>query len=153
MRNLVQAIALAVIAVTPAFVTAQSEGRSVAGAASGALPSGATVGVIPVSSLDLGTGVLIEADGSAAGVFHAVLQGSALGQPRRLTVEGKITQGTVASDGSVSFSGTGTLDLGDSTPPVPIGFLNVVVGGNSLVLSIDSATLPAQLTIGTVSVE
>ncbi len=153
MRNLVRAIALAALAVAPASVTGQSEGRSVAGAASGTFAPGATLGVIPVSGLELGTGVLIEPDGSAAGVFHAALHGSVLGQPRRLTVEGKITQGSVLADGSVSFSGTGTLDLGDGTPPVPVGFINLAVGTNSVVLSIDSATLPVELTNGSVVVE
>jgi hypothetical protein len=153
MKNFVCAIALAALAVAPASVTAQSDGRSVAGAASGSFETGATLGAITVSRLELGTGVLIEADGSASGVFHAELHGALGGQARRLIVEGKITQGAVSADGAVTFSGTGTLDLDDGTPALPIGFLNLAAGANSVVLSIDAATLPIQLTKGNVAVE
>jgi hypothetical protein len=153
MKSLVRAIALAALIVAPARLVGQSDGRSVAGAAGGRFEAGAMLGAIPVSGLELGTGALIEPDGSAVGVFHAVLNASVLGQPRQLTLEGKITQGTMSGDGSASVSGTGTLDLGDGTAPVPIGYLNVAVGTNSLVLSIDSATLPVQLTNGSVTVE
>lgn len=154
MKKLIFAIAFAALVLASGAAMAQSSGRSVAGAASGSLPEAAMLGAIPVSGVELGTGVLIEADGSASGWFHAVLRGSALEQPRRLTIEAKVTQGTVAEDGSVTFAGSGTLDLGDGTPPVPLGYLSVAAaGGGGLVLSIDAATLPVELTNGVVAIE
>jgi hypothetical protein len=153
MKNQIFAIAFATLVLAPGPVVGQSSGRSVAGAASGSLPADAMLGGIPVGGVDLGTGVIIEADGSASGWFHAVLNGSVLGVPKRITVEVKITQGGVAADGSVSFSGSGTLDLGDGTPAVPVGLLNVTAGDAGLVLSIDAATLPVQVTSGVVAIE
>ena len=153
MKKLMFAIACGALLLAPSAVMAQASERSVAGAASGSLPGAAMLGAIPISSVDLATGVQIEADGSAAGWFHAVLHGAALGQSRRITVEVKITQGSVAADGSVTFSGSGTLDLGDGTAPVAIGLLNVTAGESGLVVSIDAATLPVQLSSGTLAIE
>ena len=151
MKNIVLAIALAAIASSPASVAAQADGgRSVAGAASGVFASDAALGAIPVRGLELGTGVLIEADGSAAGTFYAVLHAVA-GQS--LVVEAKIAQGSIAEDGSVTFTGSGTLDLGDGTAPAAIGWLNVSVAESGPVLSIDSAILPFQVSKGTIAVE
>ena len=152
MKKLMFAIACAALLLAPSAVMAQAGERSVAGAASGSLPGAAMLGAIPVSRVDLATGVQIEADGSAAGWFHAVLHSEASGQSR-VTVEVKVTQGTVAADGSVSFSGSGTLDLGDGTPRVAIGLLNVTTGESGLVISIDAATLPVQLSSGAVAIE
>lgn len=153
MKIFVLAVVIGTLSLMPAPLSAQADGRSVAGAAAGSLPPGATLGAIPVSSVELGTGVLIEPDGSAAGSFHAVLYGSVFGQPRDLVLEGRITQGTASPDGSATFSGTGTLDVGDGLPPVTLAYLQVAVGATSLVLSIDAATLPVQLTAGAVSIE
>jgi hypothetical protein len=150
MKKLMFAILFAALVLAPGAVMAQSDGRSVAGAASGSFPAAATLGAIPVSGVDLGTGVVIEADGSALGWFHAVLSA---GQSQQITIEARITQGAVAEDGSVSFSGSGTLDLGNGTPPVSVGLLNVTVGDAGLVLSIDAVTLPVQLNSGAVSIE
>jgi hypothetical protein len=153
MKKLLFAIVCAALVSVPAAVTGQSSERSVAGAASGSLPAATMLGAITVSSVDLGTGVLISADGSASGWFHAVLRGSVSGQSRGLTIEANVTQGAVAQDGSVTFTGSGTIDLGDGTPAVPLGYLSVATSGGGLVLSIDAATLPVELTSGTVAIE
>ena len=153
MKKLLFAIVCAALVFVPAAVKGQSSGRSVAGAASGSLPAATMLGGIAVSSVDVGTGVLIEADGSASGWFHAVLRGSVSGQSRHLTIEAEVTQGTAAENGSVTFTGAGTIDLGDGTPPVPLGYLSVATNGGGLVLSIDMATLPVALTSGTVAIE
>lgn len=149
MRNFILAVALVAVAVAASPVIAQSTGRSVAGAASGSFPSGAALGALSVSGLQLGTGVLIEADGSAAGTFHAVLHAAGT----RAVVEAKVTQGNVAEDGTVTFSGTGTLDLGDGTAPAAVGWVNVSIGPAGIVLSIDSATLAIQIEKGEIVVE
>jgi hypothetical protein len=87
------------------------------------------------------------------GAFHAVLLESASEQSRRLTLDGKITQGGVQSNGSASFSGTATLNFGDGTPPLPVAWLHIVVNADGLTLSVDSATLPAALTGGCIVVQ
>ena len=153
MKKLMFVTVFTALVLASAGVLAQSSERSIAGAASGSLPAGTLLSGIPVSSVDVGTGVLIEADGSASGWFHAVLRGEVSGQSRHLTIETKVTQGTVAEDGAVTFSGSGTVDLGDGTPPIRVGYLNVAAGSAGLVLSIDAATLPVELNSGTVAVE
>ena len=153
MRNFVLAIGLGALALTPVSLVAQGGGGSVTGAATGSFASDAVLASIPVTAVELGTGVLIEPDGTAVGSFHAVLRGTVWGQAQLLTVEGKITQGAVATDGSVSFSGTATLNLGDGTPSLPVSLLNVEVSANGLVLTVDSVTLAASLASGSVIIE
>jgi hypothetical protein len=148
-----RAIAIAILVLLPVVLAADSAGGSVTGAASGSLAPGAMLGGIPLDGFDLGTGVLVDSDGTAEGTFHAVLSGTVLGQPRSLTLEGKITQGTVAGDGTATVSGRATLDLGDGAPPVPVTWLSVNVSGNGLVVGVDTATLTGTVSKGTVAVE
>jgi hypothetical protein len=148
------AIVLGLAATAPVPVLADSDGSSVTGAAKGLFGAGAALGAVDLQGLELGTGVFIEADGSASGTFHAVLQGSSLGQPRDITVEGKVSQGSREADGRATFSGTASLDLGDGAPPLPGVAFSVTAGADGLVLKIDSTTLPAAgLTSGAVTIE
>jgi hypothetical protein len=150
----VLAIVLGLAAVTAISVIADSEERSVTGAGKGLFAAGAALGAVALQSVELGTGVFLEPDGSASGTFHAVLQGNTLGQPREITVEGKVSQGSVGADGRATFSGTASLDFGDGTPPLPGVAFSVVAGADGLVLAIDSTTLPAAgLTQGAITVE
>jgi hypothetical protein len=126
----------------------------VTGAAKGLFGAGAALGPVALQGVELGTGVFIEADGSASGTFHAVLHGSSLGLAREITVEGKASEGSVGSDGRATFSGTASLDLGDGGPPLPGVAFTVTAGADGLVLAIDSTTLPAAgLTSGAVSID
>ena len=135
-------------------VVADSDARSVTGAAAGLFGSGAALGAVSLQGVEVGTGVFIEADGSASGTFHAVLQGTSLGVPRQITVEGKVSAGSVAPDARATFSGTAALDFGDGAPPLPGVAFSVVATSDGLVLAIDSTTLPAaQLTAGVVAIE
>ena len=148
------AIVLGLTAVRTAPVIADSDARSVTGAAKGLFGAGAAFGAVALQGVELGTGVFIEADGTASGTFHAVLQGSSLGVPQEITVEGKVSEGSVAADGRATFSGTASLDLGDGGPPFPSVEFSVVAGADGLVLSIASTTLPAAgLTGGAVTIE
>ena len=153
MRNIVLAIGLGALALTPVSLVAQGGGGSVTGAATGSFDSDAVLASIPVTAVELGTGVLIDPDGTAVGSLHAVLRGTVWGQPQLLTLEGKIRRGAVNADGLASFSGTATLDLGDGTPSLPVSWLNVEVSANGLVLTVDSVTLAASLASGSVIVE
>ena len=81
-----------------------------------AFPNGATFNGVPLRGLTLGQGMFIAPAGSATGQFQAVLLGSSLlGTPQNITVEGEVSSGSVAADGSATFSGTATVDMGDGT--------------------------------------
>ena len=154
MKRLTYVLAIVLIAITTAPVTADNDARSVTGAARGLFAAGAALGAVALQGVEMGTGVFIEADGSASGTFHAVLQGSSLGYPREIIVEGKVSEGSVAADGRATFSGTASLDLGDGTPPLPGIAFSVTAGADGVVLAIDSTTLPAAgLTAGAVTIE
>jgi hypothetical protein len=139
----------------PNSTIAAGESGTVTGAASCTFAPGAAFNSVALSSLDLGTGVFIEPDGSATGPFNAVLSGySLLGQPRQVTVDGKVLSGAIAPDGRAYVSGIATVNFRNGTPPlvgVPFG---VTTTADSLVLSINSTTLPAaQLNAGAISIE
>lgn len=149
----VRAIVLG-LALATAPVGADGDERSVTAAATGVFDAGAELGAVALQGIVMGTGVFIEADGSASGTFHAVLQGSALGHPREITVEGNVSEGSVATDGHATFSGTASLDLGDGAPPLPSVAFSVTTAADGMVLKIDSTTLPAiGLTAGAVIIE
>ena len=150
----VLAVVVAVAAFATVRVTADNEARSVTGAAKGTFAAGAALGAVSLSSVELGAGVFIETDGSASGTFHATLQGSVLGSARELTVEGKVSTGSIGSDGRATFSGTASIDFGDGTPPLPSVPFSVIAGADGVVLVVDAVTLPAAgLTAGAVSID
>lgn len=120
-----------------------AETEVTAGAA-GVFPDGATFNGIPLSGSIFGLGVLIHDDGSAEGDLSIVLAGtSLLGQPQEITLEGKATSGALAVGGGATFSGTGTLDLGDGSLPVTVPFAVTVTTGG-LGLTIGATELPTQ---------
>ena len=76
------------------------------------------------------------------------------GVPQEITVEGKVSEGSVAADGRATFSGTASLDWGDGAPPLPSVAFTVTAAADGVVLKIDSITLPAAtLTAGAVTIE
>ena len=137
------AIVLAIAAIAPASVTADSDARSVTAAASGTFGAGAALGAVALTGVEIGTGVFIEPDGSASGTFHATLQGSSLGSARELSLEGNVSEGSIGADGRATFGGTATIDFGDGTPPLPSVPFRVIAGADGVVLTIESTTLPA----------
>src|SRR5438046_8929077 len=89
----------------PAPVAAQ-DAAGVTGAAEAAFPNGAVFNGLSLKGLTLGQGMFIAQDGSAAGQFQAVLQGtSPLGTPQNVTVEGEVRGGSVGAGGGAAFSG------------------------------------------------
>jgi hypothetical protein len=150
----VLSIVLGFAALTTGGVRADSAARSVTGAAQGGFAAGAELGPVSLTSMQIGTGVFIEADGSASGTFHALLSGTSLGFAREVTVEGNVSAGTVAFDGGALFSGTASVDLGDGAPPLPNIAFSVSMGPDSVGLVIDSVPLPAAaITAGAVVIE
>lgn len=141
------------LALTTAAVGAQSDDRSVTAAASGLFAAGAELGPVALEGLQIATGVFIEADGTASGTFHAMLQGSSLGGPQEITVEGNVSGGSVDADGRATFSGSASLDLGNGAPPLANVAFTVTAGSEDLVLVVDSVTLTATLTGGAISID
>ena|SRR2546425_3958157 len=140
--------------VVPAPVAAQAA-AGVTGAAEATFPDGAAFNGIPLRGLTLGQGLFIAPDGSATGQFQAVLLGtSPLGTAQNVTVEGEVRSGSVAADGSATFSGTATVDMGDGTPALPGVPFAVTVSAGSLGLTLNAVALPtATLSAGSITVK
>src|SRR2546426_1964430 len=140
--------------VVPAPAAAQDV-AGVTGAAEAAFPNGAAFNGIPLRGLTLGQGLFIGQDGSATGQFQAVLLGtSPLGTPQNVTVEGEVRSGSVGADGSATFSGTATVDMGDGTLPLPGVPFAVTVSAGSLGLILNAVALPtATLSAGSITVK
>jgi hypothetical protein len=151
----VLSIVVGLMPLAPAPVVAVGEdARSVTGAAAGLFGAGATLGAVAIESVELGTGVFIEADGSASGTFHAVLRGSSLGIAQQITLEGKVSEGSVSPEGRATFSGTASLDVGDGGPPLAGVAFSVTAAPDGLVLTIASTPLPAAgLTTGALTID
>lgn len=147
-------IGLVALVCGPTRSTATNESVTVTGAATGTYGSGATLGLVAVKSLELGTGVFIEPDGTASGVFSSVLTGkSVLGQSQQITITGKVLSGEIGPDGRVYFNGIATIDLGNGSPSLYGTPFSVSTTGNNVSLSIDATTLPtAELIQGGITI-
>jgi nitrous oxidase accessory protein NosD len=135
--------------------SAQSADTGATGAGESALPAGATFSGISLSGLEFGTGVSILSSGSATGQFFAVLQGtSALGQPREIQVDGKVSKGSVGSNGSATYSGRASVDLGGGNAPLLDVPFTVTATTQGLLLKLGTSTLPtATLTGGSFTIQ
>jgi hypothetical protein len=151
----VLAVVILGLAMAPAAARAQDEAASVTGAGEATLPEGVAFYGVMLSGLQLGQGVLVAADGSAVGQFHAVLLGTSfLGQGQEIIVEGQVNAGSAGGDGTVTFSGTATLNMGDGSAPVVGVPFTVTASTGSLHLILDGASLPpAALTAGSITIE
>jgi hypothetical protein len=146
-RRIAIAIALATLVAggtllnaTPTFAGSEIQ---VTAAASAAFPADTAFSGIPVTRATFGLGAVVDSSGSASGDFEIVLQGtSPLGQPQDITLVGKVSAGLGNEDGSVSLTGSATLDMGDGALPLTVPFA-VVVTADGLQLTIDATALPA----------
>src|SRR5437016_3991166 len=104
----------------PASVAAQDDDAArVSGAGEATLPEDVAFYGVLLRGVQLGQGVLIAADGSAVGQFHAVLSGTSfLGLAQEIVVQGAVNAGAAGGDGTATFSGTATLNMGDGSVPV-----------------------------------
>lgn len=143
------------ITVTTAPVIGQVTDTGVTGAGAGSFPDGAAFNGIPLRGLELGQGIFIAADGTASGEFHVVLLGTSfLGQPQDIVVEGKVSNGSSGPNGSVTFSGVATVDVGDGTLPLVDVPFTVTATSEGLLLGLGTSTLPpATLTAGSITIE
>jgi hypothetical protein len=136
-------IAMAAVITAPAASTAASSEGSVTGIGTGSFAGRPSFAGVNLSRFEIATGIFTEADGSAAGVFHAVLTGrSVLGAAQNITLEGNVTQGFTTA-GSGGLSGLATLDLGNGIPAASGVPFIVQTNGGSMVLTIGSTVLPA----------
>ena len=67
---------------------------------------------------------------------------SLLGAAQNITVEGEVSGGSVGADGSATFSGTATVDMGDGTPALPGMPFTVTASAGSLGLILNAVALP-----------
>lgn len=139
----------------PAPATAACDCGTVTGAAQATFAQGAALGSVVLKSLELGTGVFIEPDGSATGVYSAVLNGkSLLGQAQLITIDGNVLRGDIAPDGRAYFSGIATINLGNGTPPLSGIPFSVSTIDNTVRLTLGTTTLPlAQVTSGNIGTD
>ena len=146
-------LTLAII-LLPGSVFAQDT-RGVTGAGKATLPAGASLSGVSVSGLQFGLGAVIPGDGTAAGSLQATLAGKTLlGLPQTIELTGNATNGAINADGSQTFSGTGTLDMGDGTAPLTNVPFAVTASATSLLLSIGATNLPAAaINAGTVQIQ
>jgi hypothetical protein len=127
----------------------------VTGAGTGAFPGGTTFSGVSLNSLQFGMGSFIPGDSSAAGELQATLLGtSLLGQPQNIEVDGDATYGTLNADGSRTFSGTATVDMGDGSPALTNVPFTATATATSLLLAIENINLPAvPLTAGAIMID
>jgi hypothetical protein len=132
---------------------ATNEG-AMTGAGRATFAPGAAFAGVALSGVNFGAGVFVESDGSASGTFGALLAGrSILGQPRQITVDGNVLQGSLA-DGQASISGIATINLGDGTPALPGVPFTLTTTAEGLRLTLGATALPvAQLSSGAVVVQ
>lgn len=119
---------------------------SVTGAGTAAFPQGTVFNGVTLSGSQFGKGVVVNGDGSASGDFYNVLDGSTALGPRSITLTGLVRSGSLNPDGSVTFGGTSSLDMGDGTPATSVPF-SVTATSQGLTLVIGTTTLPTQTLI------
>jgi hypothetical protein len=127
----------------------------VTGAGEAAFPAGTLFAAVPVSGLTFGMGVLIYTDGSAVGDFQATLAGlSVLGQSQSIEVEGTASAGVLNADGSRTFSGSASVDMGDGSVPLTSVPVTLTATTTGLLLSLGTTNLPsAALTDGGITLQ
>jgi len=152
-------ISITISVLTLAFVLAPGslfgqDTRGVTGVGKASLPAGTSLSGVSLTGLLFGMGVYIPGDGTSAGSLQVTLPGAnALGQAQTIEVTGTASTGTINIDGTQTFSGTATEDLGDGTAPLTVPF-TVIASATGVTLTVGLTTLPAAtLTSGTIQLQ
>jgi hypothetical protein len=88
-------------------------------AAQGSYPSGTSFNGISISALQIASGAIVASGGSAEGQLTISLTGkTALGTQQIINIAVDVTAGQRAAGNVAVVSGTGTVDMGDGTPPI-----------------------------------
>jgi hypothetical protein len=146
------------LAVVILFLPASAFGQStsgVTGAGLGTFPASTTFSGVSVSGVQFGMGVFVPGDTTAAGQVQMTLLGtSPLGQPQNIEIGGDAASGTINTDGSRTFSGTATVDMGDGTPPLTGVSFTVIASANTVLVTVALNNLPlASLTSGSITID
>ena len=156
MKKLTIVFVLALFLVTSAATSMVLIGAgetSVSGAGTAAFPSGTVFNGVTLSSSQFGTGLVVNSNGSATGDFFNILDGTTAVGPRSITVSGRVGSGSLNPDGSVTYSGSSSVDMGDGTQPLSLPF-SVTVTSQGLTLVLGTTTLPTQtLSSGGIDIE
>jgi len=127
----------------------------VTAAVDGAFATPSVLSGVQLNGSSSGFGVIIYADNTAEGDFQTVLAGvSALGTAQNIAISGKVTAGAANLDGSVTFSGTASVDLGDGSVPLQGVPFSVTATTQGLQLVVGATTLaPQTLTGGAITIQ
>lgn len=110
--------------------------------AAGIFPTTPTFNGVDLAGGIYGLGVRT-ASGSTYGDLHAEFTGiSAIGLYQIISVDGWITSGSIVG-GTLTFSGTATLDMGDGPPPVGGLSLTGTLTATGITLTVGGSSLPA----------
>jgi hypothetical protein len=139
--------ALVVVSVAVAFprgeVAAVGGPNVVTSGGAGIFPAGATFNSVQLAGGTFGLGAQTDGAGTAKGDLEVQLNGNSLiGLSQWITVTGWITSGAQNPDGSMTFNGTCTLDMGDGTPPTPGLALVANLSATGLTLTVGSTAVP-----------
>jgi uncharacterized repeat protein (TIGR01451 family) len=128
---------------------------TVTGAGTGVFPAGSSFNGVNLNGLQFGKGVGVPGDSSTTGDFQALLLGtSLLGQPQNINVVGRASSGLVNPDGTATFSGLSTVDMGNGTPPLTGVPFSVTATTQGLQLILGNTPLPmATLTAGSITIQ
>jgi hypothetical protein len=144
-KRLIAAMLSTFVIVSVAFVLPRGQAAAVStsslvtGAGAGVFPAGASFNGIELAGGTYGVGVQTATSGNAIGDVEAQLNGSSvIGLSQWITITGWITTASLNADGTMTFNGTCTLDMGDGTAPV---------GGLAFIATFGAAGM--QLTVGT----
>src|ERR671936_3225440 len=137
---------LAVLAVTVAMPRDQAAAvgtdNVITASGAGVFPAGANVNGIQLAGGTFGVGVQSTSTGSASGDLEVQYNGTRLiGLSQWITVTGWITSATVNPDGTVTFNGSATLDMGDGTAPTGGLTLVATLGPAGLAVSVGELTI------------
>jgi hypothetical protein len=144
-------LTLAII-LLPASVFGQDT-PGVSGSGPGTFASGTIFSGVSLTAVKFGIGVFIPGDSTATGQFQATLSGtSGLGQPQDIELEGNAISGSNNADGSRTFSGTLTMDMGNGTPPLTSVPFTVTATRTSLVLVLGTTNLSATVAAGSITI-
>jgi len=136
-------------------IAAPAAGQTwVTGTGAAVLAPGTQYGGLALSGLRFGNGLVINRDGTASGDFQTNLLGTTpLGARREITVQGLVQTGALNQDGSVTFQGTSSVDLGDGLPPLSGVPFRVTLGTLGIQLVLGTTSLPLQaLSVGGISI-
>ncbi|HYV23502.1 MAG TPA: hypothetical protein VEN31_12710 [Candidatus Bathyarchaeia archaeon] len=146
------------LAVALTFLTlhASAGGETdVSGAGEASFADGATYNGLSLSGSTFGFGVTLAGDGTAVGNLDiALVAHSPLGGEQEIVVVGDVRGGRLNVDGSATFGGMATVDLGDGTLPAGDVPFTLTVTAQGLQLLLGTTQLPAQsLDLGGISID